>query len=175
MTTSTPVQTDRSLARARSLAAEVPDPELPMVTIDDLGILRDVAYEDDALVITITPTYSGCPAIGAIRADIDTALRKAGFGTVEVRTALHPASTTDWISADGRRKLDEHGISQSQHGSGDATGPIPLTLTMPSRLLECPHCGSRDTQETSRFGSTACKSLHRCRTCSEPFEHVKEI
>lgn len=146
-----------------------------MVTIDDLGILRDVAYDGNTLVVTITPTYSGCPAIGAIRADIDAALHKAGFDAVDVRTALDPAWTTDWISAEGRRKLDEHGLSPPHHAAARPTGPVPLTLTMPRLLLTCPRCGSDDTEETSHFGSTACKSLHRCRTCTEPFEHIKEI
>ena len=155
MTASAPVRTDRSLERARTIAAGVLDPELPMVTI--------------------TPTYSGCPAVGAIRADIDAALRSAGFSDVEVRTALAPAWTTDWVSADGRRKLSEHGISPPQGNAARASGPVPLALTIPNRLLRCPHCGSGDTEETSHFGSTACKSLHRCRACGEPFEHVKEI
>ena len=146
-----------------------------MVTIDDLGILRDVCQDGSTLVVTITPTYSGCPAIGAIRADIDAALRDGGFDHVEVRTALDPPWTTDWVSADGRRKLAEHGISPPQHGTVRVSGPVPLTLTMPHRILACPQCGSSDTDETSRFGSTACKSLHQCRTCGEPFEHVKEI
>ena len=163
------------LTHARSVASRVPDPELPMVTIDDLGILREVAFDDTTLVVTITPTYSGCPAIGAIRADVHAALRRAGFDDVDVRTTLDPPWTTDWVSADGRRKLAEHGISPPQHGAASPTGPVPLTLTMPSRLVHCPHCGSGDTHETSHFGSTACKSLHRCRTCGEPFEHVKEI
>ena len=175
MTASAPVRTDRSLERARTIAAGVLDPELPMVTIDDLGILRDVAYVGGTLVVTITPTYSGCPAVGAIRADIDAALRSAGFSDVEVRTALAPAWTTDWVSADGRRKLAEHGISPPQGNAARASGPVPLALTIPNRLLRCPHCGSGDTEETSHFGSTACKSLHRCRACGEPFEHVKEI
>ncbi|UYM07828.1 phenylacetate-CoA oxygenase subunit PaaJ [Solicola gregarius] len=146
-----------------------------MVTIDDLGILRDVSYDGATLVVTITPTYSGCPAIGAIRADIDAALRGAGFDDVDVRTALHPAWTTDWVSAEGRRKLHEHGISPPTHGATATTGPVPLTLSLPTRLLTCPRCGSSDTRETSHFGSTACKSLHRCRSCGEPFEHVKEL
>ena len=166
-------RTDRS--HAHTIAAQVLDPELPMVTIDDLGILRDVAYVGTTLVVTITPTYSGCPAIGAIRADIDAALHRAGFDDVEVHTALDPPWTTDWVSADGRRKLAEHGISPPQHAGVRPTGPVPLTLTMPSRRLHCPNCGSNDTYETSHFGSTACKSLHRCGTCEEPFEHVKEI
>lgn len=146
-----------------------------MVTIDDLGILRDVASDGGTLVVTITPTYSGCPAIGAIRADIDAALRKAGFDAVDVRTALDPPWTTDWISAAGRRKLAEHGVSPPHQAASRTDGPVPLTLTMPGRLLTCPQCGSNDTEETSHFGSTACKSLHRCLTCREPFEHVKEI
>ncbi|MGH3359633.1 MAG: 1,2-phenylacetyl-CoA epoxidase subunit PaaD [Nocardioidaceae bacterium] len=161
------------LARAREIASTVADPELPMVTIADLGILRDVAYDGATLVVTITPTYSGCPAMATMRADLEVALRRAGFDDVDVRTALRPAWTTDWISEDGRRKLDDNGISSPGPASHD--GPVALTLTLPSRRLRCPQCGSGDTDETSHFGSTACKSLHRCRTCGEPFEHVKEI
>ena len=161
--------------RARDIASGVADPELPMVTLHDLGILRDVGHDGDTLVVTITPTYSGCPAMATIRADLEVALRRGGFDRVDVRTSLSPAWTTDWISDDGRRKLDEHGISPPHKGSGHRDGPIPLTLIRPDRLLQCPRCGAEDTDETSRFGSTACKSLHRCRQCGEPFEHVKEI
>lgn len=160
---------------ARRIAAGVVDPELPMVTLHDLGILRDVRRDGDTLVVTITPTYSGCPAIGAIRSDVEAALRRAGYEDVSVRTSLSPAWTTDWITDAGRRKLDDHGISPPHKGFEHRGGPIPLTLTLPSRQLRCPQCGSHDTNETSHFGSTACKSLHRCRTCGEPFEHVKEI
>ena len=162
------------LERARAVAATVLDPELPVLTLADLGVLRDVAEENDGVVVTITPTYSGCPAMAAMRADLVASLREAGFDRVRVRTALSPAWTTDWISADGRRKLAEYGIAPP----GPVTrhdGPVPLTLAPPVTRVPCPRCGSDDTEELSRFGATACKALRRCRSCAEPFEHVKEI
>lgn len=170
-----PTIQDSRITHAREVTARVADPELPVVTLADLGILRDVTLEDGTLVVTITPTYSGCPAMATIRADLEIALRRAGFSSVEVRLVLNPPWTTDWISAEGKTKLVEHGVSPPGKRSGHQSGPIPLTLTMPSTSAHCPNCGSSDTIETSRFGSTACKSLHRCKACSEPFEHVKEI
>jgi ring-1,2-phenylacetyl-CoA epoxidase subunit PaaD len=150
-------------AQARARVAAVPDPELPVVTIDDLGILREVAVDGDRVTVTITPTYSGCPAMEAIRADIAAA--PDGL-QVEVRTVLSPAWSTDWISAVGRRKLAEHGVAPPRR-----TGPVELLLGG----LTCPQCGSRDTEELSRFGSTACQSQWRCRSCREPFSHVKDL
>jgi ring-1,2-phenylacetyl-CoA epoxidase subunit PaaD len=141
--------------------AAVRDPELQVLTIEELGILRDVAVEGDEITVTITPTYSGCPAMDVIRADIRSALRSAGHQRVEVLTALRPAWTTDWISEAGRSKLAAAGIAPP-----GAT--VALTLS-----VRCPHCGSPDTQQLSRFGSTACKALWRCRACAEPFDHLK--
>lgn len=146
----------------RERVAQVADPELPAVTIEDLGILRDVTVAGNHVTVTITPTYSGCPAMQEIRADIEAALSEYD---VEVRTVLAPAWTTDWMTEAGRRKLAEHGIAPPRR-----TGPVAVTLGG----LTCPQCGSRDTEELSRFSSTACKSLWRCRTCREPFEHVKD-
>jgi ring-1,2-phenylacetyl-CoA epoxidase subunit PaaD len=154
-------------ADLRALVAAVPDPELPVLTIDDLGILRDVRVEDGRVVVTITPTYSGCPAVEAIRADVAAALAAGGVADVEVRTVLSPAWTTDWLSAEGARKLAEYGIAPP--GPARA-GVMPLTLS-----VRCPQCGSPDTRETSRFSSTACKALYSCRACREPFEHMKAI
>jgi ring-1,2-phenylacetyl-CoA epoxidase subunit PaaD len=148
----------------RDVVATVPDPEIPALTIEELGILRDVRLDGETVTVTITPTYSGCPAMEAIRADIRTALREAGHERVDVVTELRPAWTTDWITESGREKLAAAGIVPP------STGPTRLALT-----LRCPQCGSPDTQELSRFGSTACKSLWRCRACAEPFEHVKAI
>ena len=162
------------LTRARRVAASVLDPELPVLTLADLGVLRDVAAEDDGLLVTITPTYSGCPAMETMRTDLVASLRAAGFDRVRVRTALSPAWTTDWITEDGRRKLVEYGIAPPTR-VGQRTGPVPLTLRPPVSLVRCPRCGSTDTEELSRFGATACKALRRCRSCAEPFEHIKEL
>ena len=164
------------LARARALAAAVPDPEIPVLTIADLGVLRDVVREDDGtVVVRITPTYSGCPAMDTIRADVLTALRDGGFDDARVDLVLSPAWTTDWMSEDGRRKLSEYGVTPPATEAERRTvrhsgGPVPLTLGM-----RCPQCGSLDTEELSRFGSTACKSLWRCRACAEPFDHFKTL
>jgi len=167
--------TDReTLDRATDVAAAVTDPELPMLTLRDLGVLRSVVMSGDTVVVTITPTYSGCPAMATMRADLHVALRRAGFEQVEVKTSLSPAWTSDWITAHGREALQEAGISPP--GPRPArTGPVPLTLAQPTDGLACPQCGSRATVELSRFGSTACKSLNVCRDCGEPFDHFKEI
>jgi ring-1,2-phenylacetyl-CoA epoxidase subunit PaaD len=168
------------LRTAREIVAAVPDPELPMVTLADLGILRDVAAEDGQLIVTITPTYSGCPALREIAHDLRHRLRQAGFAEVTVRTALAPAWSSDWITAEGRRKLRAAGIAPPQAVPADQgparQGPVPLTLTAARREpVACPRCGSRDTTQTAAFGATACKALFRCETCREPFEYVKEI
>ena len=164
-----------SLARAREVAQSVPDPELPMVTLDDLGILRDVTAEGDRVIVSLTPTYSGCPAIAEIRADVTRRLAAAGFADVEVRTVLSPPWTTDFISAAGRRKLAEAGIAPPRSVPNAVDGPVPLTLFTPGPPVACPVCGSADTERTAAFSGTACKDLYRCRACAEPFEHVKEI
>ena len=158
------------------VAARVTDPELPMVTLADLGVLRDARVEaDGTVVVEITPTYTGCPAMGVMRADLVHALHRAGFGDVEVRTVLSPAWSTDWISEDGRRKLAAGGIAPPGKAPARTDGPIPLQLGPTRRTASCPLCGSADTEELSEFGATACKALRRCRSCREPFEHVKEI
>jgi ring-1,2-phenylacetyl-CoA epoxidase subunit PaaD len=160
----------------REVAASVTDPELPMVTLADLGVLRDVRVTDDGtVVVDITPTYTGCPAMGVMRADLVHALHSAGFGDVDVRTVLSPAWSTDWISEEGRRKLTVAGIAPPGKAPEPATGPVPLQLGPSRRTADCPLCGSTDTEELSEFGATACKALRRCRSCREPFEHVKEI
>jgi ring-1,2-phenylacetyl-CoA epoxidase subunit PaaD len=146
----------------REVLAQVPDPEIPVITIEDLGILRDVTVDGGHVVVTVTPTYSGCPAMDEIRADIVSALAASGVDDVEVRTVLAPAWTTDWMSEDGRRKLREYGIAP----------PGQLLLQIRPRV-ECPQCGSGDTEEMARFASTSCKSMWRCRTCREPFDHFK--
>jgi ring-1,2-phenylacetyl-CoA epoxidase subunit PaaD len=164
------------LAPARAAAAAVPDPELPMVTVADLGILRDVETGDDGrLVVTITPTYSGCPALREIAHDLRRRLAAAGFAEVTVRTALAPAWTSDWITAAGRRKLAAAGVAPP-HPAARNVGPVPLTLTATRRSpVPCPQCGSDRTTQTAAFSGTACKALYRCQGCGEPFEYVKEI
>jgi ring-1,2-phenylacetyl-CoA epoxidase subunit PaaD len=147
------------------------DPELPVLSIADLGILRDVAMSDDgSVVVTITPTYSGCPAMDVIRRDVEDAVRAAGFDRVEVRTVLSPAWTTDWLTESGRRALQDYGIAPPASRRTASSGPVALSLS-----VRCPQCGSPDTRESSRFGSTACKSLWVCNACREPFDHMKAI
>jgi ring-1,2-phenylacetyl-CoA epoxidase subunit PaaD len=161
---------------ALGIAAGVPDRELPMVTLADLGILRDVEEDGDAVTVVITPTYSGCPAMREIGHDLRRRLRQAGYRNVTVRTELSPPWTSDWITPDGRRKLAAAGIGPPEPTARQQpAAPIPLTLTAAPRPVTCPRCGSRDTRETSRFSGTACKALYRCQQCLEPFEHVKEI
>ncbi|MFD5234759.1 1,2-phenylacetyl-CoA epoxidase subunit PaaD [Streptomyces qaidamensis] len=162
--------------RARHIAQRVPDPELPMLTLAELGVLRDVEVTADGTTVAyLTPTYSGCPAMAEMRAEVAARLRAAGFARVEVRTVLDPPWTTDWITAEGRRKLAEHGVAPPGPAPRPAPGPVPLVLS-PTRLTRaCPQCGSAATEEISRFAATACKALWRCRACREPFEYLKEI
>ncbi|GAA1793102.1 1,2-phenylacetyl-CoA epoxidase subunit PaaD [Actinomadura chokoriensis] len=162
------------MVSARTIAETVTDPELPMLSLAELGVLRDVTEETGRVEVTITPTYTGCPALDTMRADLRHRLADAGYTDVRVRTVLDPPWTTDWISAAGRRKLHEAGIAPPGPAPRRASGPIPLTLG-PTRRIRCPHCGSAETVELSRFGATACKSLRRCDACREPFEHFKEI
>ncbi|WP_053652217.1 1,2-phenylacetyl-CoA epoxidase subunit PaaD [Micromonospora sp. NRRL B-16802] len=154
----------------RTAVAAVVDPEIRVITIDELGILRAVE-EDPAtgrVTVTITPTYTGCPAMDVIRADIRRALAAAGHPDVEVRTVYSPAWSTDWISDGGRAKLAAAGIAPPSPVR--VPGVVSLTLA-----VRCPRCGSPETEQVSRFGSTACKALWRCRSCSEPFDHLKAL
>jgi ring-1,2-phenylacetyl-CoA epoxidase subunit PaaD len=177
----TVVTTD--LQAAREIAETVADPELPTLTLADLGILRDVTAEDGHLVVTITPTYSGCPALREIARDLQHRLTQAGFAGATIRTQIAPAWSSDWITPQGRRKLRAAGIAPPRPGAhrfaaaGPASrGPVPLNLTAaPRGRVACPQCGSLDTSVTAAFGSTACKALLRCHACHEPFEHVKEF
>ncbi|MBI1758024.1 MAG: phenylacetate-CoA oxygenase subunit PaaJ [Actinobacteria bacterium] len=167
----------------RELVAAVPDPEIPVLTIGDLGVLRTVDVGDSGRVeVTITPTYTGCPAMEAIRADIETSLRRHGIDDVSVRTVLAPAWTTDWMSESGRRKLAEFGIAPPAHPArpalgpapGPAQGPGPGRVPVPVELaVRCPRCGSFDTLVVSRWGSTACKAQYRCTACLEPFDYFR--
>ncbi|SDM27283.1 1,2-phenylacetyl-CoA epoxidase subunit PaaD [Streptomyces wuyuanensis] len=156
-------------AELRRLAGSVPDPELPVLSLEELGVLRGVQILGPGRVeVELTPTYTGCPAIEAMAADIERVLHEHGVAEVSVVKVLSPAWSTDDITADGRRKLAEFGIAPPRPGAVD--GPVPLTLT-----VRCPHCGSTDTELLSRFSSTACKALRRCAACREPFDHFKEL
>ena len=154
----------------REVVAQVPDPEVPVLTIDDLGILRDVVVDESGHVdVTITPTYSGCPAMDAISDDVKRALASEGCDDVDVRLVLSPAWTTDWMSDAGKQKLLEYGIAPPERRPRPSEdGAVMVALS-----LRCPQCGSGDTRELSRFGSTACKSLWVCNSCKEPFDHFK--
>lgn len=154
-------------ASVRAAVSRVVDPELPELTIEDLGILRDVCVDGRGHVeVDITPTYSGCPATGVIRRDVERALRDRGVTDAEVRVVLSPAWTTDWITERGRAALLRAGIAPPAPAGG-ASRPLAAVA------VACPRCASESTQETSRFGSAPCRALRRCTACSEPFDHVK--
>jgi ring-1,2-phenylacetyl-CoA epoxidase subunit PaaD len=162
-----------SLADLRSVVAGITDPEIPVLTIGDLGILRDLRLDGERVEVDITPTYSGCPALDTIRAEIESTLRRRGCAQVLVRTVLSPAWTTDWMSEAGRQALLEYGIAPP--GPAGRPGPAPaaqLRALLPMAIC-CPQCGSARTEEISRFAATACRSLHRCLDCREPFDHFK--
>lgn len=157
------------IERANRLLNAVCDPEIPVLTVADLGIVRDVKISDDGtLEVVITPTYSGCPAMNMIEVNIKSALQEGGFERVKVTTVLSPAWTTDWLSEEGRRKLRAFGIAPPAGPSADKKA-----LLGERRALECPHCGSTNTEMISQFGSTACKALFRCLDCLEPFDYFK--
>lgn len=159
---------------AYAIAASVTDPELPMLTLDDLGVLRRVEEHDSAVTVVITPTYSGCPALAAMRDDLVRRLTEAGYADVRVEIELSPAWSSDWISVRGRSALAAAGISPPGPAP-KRSGPVALTLAPARRSLRCPRCGSTSAEPISEFGATSCKALYRCADCLEPFEHVKEI
>jgi ring-1,2-phenylacetyl-CoA epoxidase subunit PaaD len=162
-----------TMARAWEVLAGVADPEIPVISVVDLGIVRDVRDDGGALEVTVTPTYSGCPATQVIEASIRRALADAGFDAT-VRTSLAPAWTTDWMTAAGREKLARFGIAPPGPRASDAPVPIRLFRTA-SAAVACPHCGAADTERLAEFGSTPCKALYRCRECREPFDYFKPI
>ncbi len=164
--------TAEELERASAAAGTVADPELPMLTLADLGVLRSVESHEGRLLVTITPTYTGCPALATMKVDLRLALAKAGFPDAEIRTVLSPAWTTDWISERGRRALQEHGIA-----APGRVGDAPVTLQLLERRPDpaCPRCGSQDTREVSHFGASPCTAQHVCRSCAEPFDRMKEL
>lgn len=150
-----------------AILENVKDPEVPVISVRELGVLRDVRVNDEGVEVIITPTYSGCPAMDVMQQDIERALHDAGIEHVTVKRALSPAWTTDWISAEGKRKLEEYGIAPPPHSADIRAlkGEAPPVV--------CPHCGSPDTAMISAFGSTACKALYKCNACLEPFDMFK--
>jgi len=169
----------------RRIAGSVPDPELPVLTLEDLGILRAVHVRGtDAVEVELTPTYTGGPALEAMSLDVERVLHQHGMREVVVRTVLTPAWSTDDISDEGRRKLREFGIAPPRPRPAQASGPVALQLgptqtlagsPAPDGPVRCPHCGSAETELLSRFSSTTCKALRRCLDCREPFDHFKEL
>ena len=157
---------DSRVERAWSVLDGVLDPEVPVVSVRDLGIVRDVVESDAGLSVVVTPTYSGCPAMNMIALEIELALEREGICQPKVRTVLSPAWTTDWMSEDGRRKLREYGIAPPVKGSG-------RRALFGEQEVACPQCNSVDTELLSEFGSTSCKALWRCKACREPFDYFK--
>ena len=178
--TAVATRTDRQVdqrQKAWDIAATVCDPEIPVLTIEDLGILRHVRLFDDggmvpAVQVTITPTYSGCPAMDAIRDDLAAAFGKAGYPKVHVELVLSPAWTTDWMTESGKAKLQEYGIAPPTGRSDAARHAGPIRLQM---AVKCPQCSSLNTKELTRFGSTSCKALYVCQDCKEPFDYFKVL
>ena len=162
---------DKAIAVART----VTDPEMPMLTLEDLGVLREVEVDEEGqVVVAITPTYTGCPAMATMRDDLVRSLQEAGLPGARVRVSLTPPWSSDWITQRGRAALRAHGLSAPGRVPV-RSGPVALSLLPTRREIACPRCGSADTELTSEFGPTACKALYRCTSCLEPFEHVKEI
>ena len=158
-------------AQAWDILGRVPDPEIPAISVTELGIVRDVQAADDGVDVVVTPTYSGCPATEAIARSIREALTAAGAADVRVRQQLSPAWSTDWIAEDARERLRAYGIAPPG-GRALAVGERPLSFIA---RIACPRCDSADTERLSQFGSTACKALYRCRACREPFEYFKPL
>jgi ring-1,2-phenylacetyl-CoA epoxidase subunit PaaD len=162
-------------AHARALLAELPDPEIPVLTLEDLGILREVREQEGRLTVVLTPTYTGCPATEAIRDDVRRVLQEAGYPQAEVQITLSPPWSSDWISARGRRRLREYGIAPPAGVALQASGQILRFMPRAShpQAIACPRCGSVDSEVLSEHGSTPCKALYRCRACREPFDYFK--
>lgn len=166
------------LETVRHWLSQVPDPEIPVISLTDLGIIRDVAWQDDTLVVTVTPTYSGCPATSVINMDIEAALHARGVEKVRLERQLSPPWTTDWITAEGRDKLRAYGIAPPVDGTaadGRLAGRIARLAGTSNLVIACPRCGSTHTEKISQFGSTPCKASYRCTDCLEPFDYFKCI
>lgn len=158
-----------AVAEIWSWLGEIPDPEIPVISLVDLGVIRDVVWAGDMLEVTVTPTYSGCPATSVINFEIDRGLRERGVEKLSLKRQISPAWTTEWISAEGRAKLREYGIAPPMEGAAACAGALrPLEVS-------CPRCGSAKTERISQFGSTPCKALFACTECLEPFDYFKSI
>jgi ring-1,2-phenylacetyl-CoA epoxidase subunit PaaD len=158
--------------------AEVPDPEIPVISVTDLGIVRDVLWDGETLVVAVTPTYSGCPATSVINLDIEQALREHGIASLRIERRLSPPWTTDWISGEGREKLRAYGIAPPVDGTaadGVLAARVDSLLGRGNLVIPCPRCGANDTEKVSQFGSTPCKASYRCKACLEPFDYFKCI
>jgi ring-1,2-phenylacetyl-CoA epoxidase subunit PaaD len=150
--------------------AQVPDPEIPVLSVVDLGIVRDVSWDGATCVVTITPTYSGCPAMREISADIQATLAHKGVADVRIETRLSPAWTTDWMTPEGHAALKNYGIAPPKEKAIDISG---ISRGLHRTVVQCPRCGSEKTRLVSHFGSTSCKALYRCGECGEPFDYFK--
>lgn len=166
--------TELLAARAWDAAATVLDPEIPVLSIADLGMLREVRVDDRMhATVVITPTYSGCPAMETIGREVREALERVGFHEADVRQVLQPAWTTEWMSPEGRRRLEEYGIAPPSRRPAPG-GPVEVQLSA-RPAIRCPRCGSPQVRELSRFGSTSCKALYQCASCAEPFDYFKVL
>jgi ring-1,2-phenylacetyl-CoA epoxidase subunit PaaD len=159
-----------SVAELWEILREVVDPEIPVLTVTDLGIIRDVVQDENGIEVSITPTYSGCPAMEMIGDEIKSALARKGYSNVKIKTVLSPTWTTDWISEEAKEKLRKYGIAPPEHSTADKN-----SLLGKSKIVKCPQCGSEHTEMISNFGSTACKALWKCLDCKEPFDYFKCI
>jgi len=148
-----------------SLVSEIPDPEIPVITIQELGILRKVEFVNKTCIVTITPTYTACPAMGLLESQIKEVLKQYNIADVEVQLTYSPAWTTDWMNESAKKKLKDYGIAPPQHSS--------CSKFFATETVQCPRCNSKNTEMISRYGSTACKALYKCLMCKEPFEHFK--
>lgn len=151
-----------------SILKEIPDPEIPVISIVDLGIARDVRIENDKVIVDITPTYSGCPAMNVIENEIIQKIKESGIEQVEIKTVFSPVWTTDWLNDEAKEKLREYGIAPPEKSSTNKS-----LLTGKPKIIKCPRCGSEKTILVSQFGSTACKALYKCENCLEPFDYFK--
>ena len=160
---------DKTIESAWSLLGEVMDPEVPVLSIIDLGIVRNIESENDQLIVTITPTYSGCPAMDVIAMSIRINLAAAGYSNIRIEQVLSPAWTTDWMSDNGKEKLKAYGIAPPNPRQQVCNND----LFAPAEAVQCPHCNSYSTRRISEFGATACKALYQCNDCKEPFDYFK--